>query len=173
VVLSARNGSCGIRWNIAGTVISSEMAAFFCAPGGAPVEIVTNLVAILAGRRVIPLPQKKIKTAFCELCGTEHPVSEMEDFFGKLLCSNCLQAETFVCSCCHTRMPRSEVATYDDDTVEICQTCYDEHYTRCEGCGLLLRQPDANWLSAGGYYRPYCDSCYNERQNRSNNQPKN
>lgn len=26
-----------------------------------------------------------------------------------------------------------EVATYDDDNVEICQTCYDEHYTRCEG----------------------------------------
>ena len=90
------------------------------------------------------MPEKKSETAFCELCGKEHPVSDMGDFFGKLLCSNCLQAETFVCSCCHTRMPRSEVATYDDDTVEICQTCYDEHYTRCEGCGLLLRQPDAN-----------------------------
>lgn len=149
------------------------MAVFFCAPGGAPVEIVTNLVAILAGRRVIPLPEKKSETAFCELCGKEHPVSDMEDFFGKLLCSNCLQAETFVCSCCHALMPRSEIATYDDDVVEICQTCFDEHYTRCEGCGLLLHQPDVNWLFVGGYYRPYCDSCYEERKNRSNNQPKN
>lgn len=119
------------------------------------------------------MPEKKSETAFCELCGKEHPVSDMEDFFGKLLCSNCLQAETFVCSCCHALMPRSEVATYDDDAVEICQTCYDEHYTHCEGCGLLLRQPDANWLSVGGYYRPYCEVCYNERQNRSKNQPKN
>lgn len=42
MVLSARNGSCGIKWNIAGTVISSEMAVFFCAPGGAPVEIVSD-----------------------------------------------------------------------------------------------------------------------------------
>ena len=119
------------------------------------------------------MPQKKIKTAFCELCGKEYPASEMEDFFGKLLCSRCLAEETFVCACRHTRMPRSEVATYDDDAVEICQTCYDEHYTHCEGCGLLLRQPDANWLSVGGYYRPYCEVCYNERQNRSKNQPKN
>ena len=83
------------------------------------------------------MPEKKSETAFCELCDKEHPVSDMEDFFGKLLCSNCLQAETFVCSCCHALMPRSEIATYDDDVVEICQTCYDEHYTRCEGCGLL------------------------------------
>ena len=79
------------------------------------------------------MPQKKIKTAFCELCGTENPVSEMEDFFGKLLCANCLQAETFVCYCCHALMPRSEIATYYDDVVEIRQTFYDEHYARSEG----------------------------------------
>ena len=121
---------------------------------GAPVEIVSDFGRNFDWKEGCPVPEKKSETAFCELCGKEYPASEMEDFFGKLLCSRCLAEETFVCACCHTRMPRSEVATYDDDTVEICQTCYDEHYTRCEGCGLLLRQPDANWLSVGGYYRP-------------------
>ena len=140
---------------------------------GAPVEIVSDFGRNFDWKEGCPVPEKKSETAFCELCGKEYPASEMEDFFGKLLCSRCLAEETFVCACCHTRMPRSEVATYDDDTVEICQTCYDEHYTRCEGCGLLLHQPDVNWLFVGGYYRPYCDSCYEERKNRSNNQPKN
>ena len=111
------------------------------------------------------MPEKNIETAFCELCGKEHLRSEMEAIFGKLVCSHCLNAETFECSCCHVRTPRSEIATYDGDEIEVCQTCFDEHYTRCEGCGLLLRQPpDANWLSVGGYYRPYCDGCCDERK---------
>lgn len=110
------------------------------------------------------LPENKIETVFCGLCGKEHPRSEMGAIFGKLVCSHCLNAETFECSSCHVRSPRSEIATYDGDEIEICQICFDKHYTRCEGCGLLLRQPDANLLSVGGYYRPYCDGCCDERK---------
>lgn len=46
--------------------------------------------------------------------------------------------------------------------VEICQTCYDEHYTRCDACGLLLRQDKAHWRTKDGYEHPYCDDCIRE-----------
>lgn len=109
---------------------------------------------------------KTESTAVCACCGKICPRSRMSGFQGVWFCSHCLDAETFVCACCGQHVARSEIATYDGDDTEICQTCFDEHYTRCDACGLLLRQPDAHWLFVDGYERPYCDVCFQEKQGR-------
>ena len=41
----------------------------------------------------------------------------------------------------------------------ICQTCYDEDYCRCDCCGHLMHNDDANYYN--GY--TYCDDCYSDR----------
>lgn len=100
--------------------------------------------------------------ADCAICGKKHLISEMKEFCGELCCLSCLCANTFVCGCCHKRVARSEIATYDGDDIELCQDCFDKLFTRCEACGLLLRQSEARWHMLDGYERPYCDECYLE-----------
>lgn len=109
------------------------------------------------------MPDREEKKAVCAICCKAHSVSEMSKFCGKLLCPSCLTAYTFVCACCRKRVPYSEIATWDDDDIQLCQDCYDQHFTRCDACGLLLNQKDARWRMLGGYERPYCDECYLER----------
>lgn len=94
------------------------------------------------------------ETAACAVCGEVYPISEMGGFCGKLLCPRCL-----ICSCCGSRVARSEAAACGDDRIEICQSCFDERFTRCDVCGLLLQQSDAHWRFRGGYERPYCGRC--------------
>ncbi len=112
------------------------------------------------------MPREKESTAVCACCGKIYPRSKMSGSQGVWFCSGCLEAETFVCSICGQHVARSESATYDGDGVEVCQSCYDEHFTRCDACGLLLRQSDAHWRFAGGYERPFCDACIQKRQDR-------
>lgn len=81
--------------------------------------------------------------------------------------------ETFVCDCCHNRVARSEIATYDGDETEICQDCFDKHFVRCEACGLLLRQRQARWHTAGSHERPYCAVCFQEKWGGIHNQNRN
>lgn len=99
------------------------------------------------------------KSYMCAFCGRWYRESDLTDYCGYRVCWGCLRAETFECEECGKRVPRSEVATFDCDGVEICQTCYDEHYTRCDACGLLLRQDEAHWRTKDGYERPYCNDC--------------
>lgn len=106
----------------------------------------------------------------CSICGKAHPISKMVSFYGKLLCPRCLNVETFTCACCGNYVARSEIATYDGDDIEICQACFDEHFTRCESCGLLLRQSDAHWHFRDGYERPYCDFCFREARGGDQNE---
>lgn len=98
-------------------------------------------------------------TAVCAICGKVHPVSKMGEFCGKRFCPHCLSVETFICACCRRRMPRSEIAARDSDNAVICQDCFDNYFTRCDACGLLIRQPEAHWCMVGGYERPYCSTC--------------
>lgn len=94
----------------------------------------------------------------CSCCGGEHPLEELTEFDGSLLCSSCLGIETTVCSHCGRRI-------WDEDnsgseSIPLCQTCYDDYYTSCTHCDSIIRRDDA-------YYEddesedPYCQDCYN------------
>ena len=36
-------------------------------------------------------------TRVCDICGVEHPISELVEFGDVLLCTECLRTETVVC----------------------------------------------------------------------------
>lgn len=90
----------------------------------------------------------------CEHCGTTVELSNGEYFDGEFYCRHCLDELTIVCENCGKRILREE-------SVEerICQTCYDEDYCRCDCCGHLMHNDDANYYN--GY--TYCDDCYSDR----------
>ncbi len=90
----------------------------------------------------------------CKHCGTTVELSDGEYFDGEFYCRHCLDDLTIVCENCGERVLRGE-------SVEerICQTCYDEDYCRCDCCGHLMHNDDANYYN--GY--TYCDDCYSDR----------
>lgn len=90
----------------------------------------------------------------CEHCGTTVELSDGEYLDGEFYCRHCLDDLTIVCENCGERILREE-------SVEerICQTCYDVNYCRCDCCGHLMHNDDANYYN--GY--TYCDDCYSDR----------
>ena len=67
------------------------------------------------------------ETRVCDICGREHPLSELKEFGGVLLCESCWNSETIVCSQCGKRIWLDDNES-DGDT-PLCQTCYDRYYT--------------------------------------------
>lgn len=108
-----------------------------------------------------------MKNTACAICGKAYPLTEMVNFCGRLLCPHCLDTETFICACCGKCVARSEISANDGDDVEICQSCFDKHFTRCDVCGQLLPQSDAHWLFKAGYEHPYCDACFRHVQHEN------
>ena len=78
----------------------------------------------------------------CKHCGTTVELSDGEYFDGEFYCRHCLDDLTIVCENCGERVLRGE-------SVEerICQTCYDEDYCRCDCCGHLMHNDDANYYN--------------------------
>ena len=70
----------------------------------------------------------------CDICHEEHDVSELTYFDESYLCEDCLRRETFICRDCGDRH-------WNDDSADgdLCQTCYDEDYVRCERNYLTLQ----------------------------------
>ena len=90
----------------------------------------------------------------CEHCGTTVELSDGEYLDGEFYCRHCLDDLTIVCENCGERVLRGESVEE-----QICQTCYDEDYCRCDCCGHLMHNDDANYYN--GY--TYCDDCYSDR----------
>ena len=69
----------------------------------------------------------------CDICHEEHDVSELTYFDESYLCEDCLRRETFICRDCGDRH-------WNDDSADgdLCQTCYDEDYVRCERCDAVI-----------------------------------
>lgn len=97
------------------------------------------------------------KITLCALCGKKYPHSEMERFCGQWVCPYCLSEETFLCTCCHSRVARSERA--DCGEIQVCQTCFDAYFTRCCVCGRFISQRHAHWRILNGWERPVCEVC--------------
>lgn len=96
----------------------------------------------------------------CSQCGNEFEQGELTDFDGERLCTDCLDDRTFVCDCCNERFWNDD--QYGDYDTPLCEHCYEEYYTRCEGCNRIIRYDDANYEEDDEDREcPYCDSCYN------------
>ena len=92
----------------------------------------------------------------CDICHEEHDVSELTYFDESYLCEDCLRRETFICRDCGDRH-------WNDDSADgdLCQTCYDEDYVRCERCDAVIHYDDACYHEDEEYHdHPYCRDCF-------------
>lgn len=93
----------------------------------------------------------------CESCGHSFPLSQLADFDGSLLCSDCLETGTLFCAHCGTRIWKDDNA--GDRETPLCQSCYDRFYIDCSICGRIIHQNDALFLDDDDD-DAYCNSCY-------------
>ena len=95
----------------------------------------------------------------CEVCGCEMTADEAECVNDTLLCADCVETETVSCRCCGERIFANEAIDGD-----LCESCADEYYTCCYGCGDLIRNEDVLYTNADEYDHnyPYCRHCYNK-----------
>ena len=103
-----------------------------------------------------------MELVICHTCGDISPKEETVELGGKYLCSECIDHETFICDKCDTRFWNDDNAG-DYDT-RLCQTCYDNHYTRCGDCGIVIRN-DSVYYAEGSENEVYCYYCYVAPQN--------
>ena len=71
-------------------------------------------------------------------------------------CEDCLRRKTFICRDCGDRH-------WNDDSADgdLCQTCYDEDYVRCERCDAVIHYDDACYHEDEEYHdHPYCRDCF-------------
>ena len=93
----------------------------------------------------------------CDICGQSHPLSELTEFDGVLLCKSCYRTETVVCERCGTRIWSDD--NEGDGNTPLCQTCYDRYYTTCVDCGRTIHQDDAYYIDEDDY-DARCYSCH-------------
>ena len=98
-----------------------------------------------------------MKEKSCSNCGAMFPTSELTEFDGLTLCSECLSNQTIICSHCGTRI------WYDDNVgnsgTPLCQSCFDDHYTTCSRCDRLIHHDNAYYENDEND-EPLCYDCH-------------
>ena len=92
----------------------------------------------------------------CSECGavlTEQTSSVID---GEIYCPDCMERLTTTCDCCGRRILHCDAES--DGCIMLCRHCYEYSYTRCEGCGCIVSNDEANYVDGDDY--PYCDECY-------------
>ena len=97
------------------------------------------------------------ETRVCDICGREHPLSELKEFGGVLLCESCWNSETIVCSQCGKRIWLDD--NEGDSETPLCSRCYDRYYTTCTDCGRTIHQDDAYYIDEDDY-DARCYTCH-------------
>ena len=100
--------------------------------------------------------ENKQQPVICSECGavlTEQTSSVID---GEIYCPDCLERLTTTCDCCGRRILRCDAES--DGCIMLCRNCYEYSYTRCEGCGCIISNDEANYTDGDDY--PYCDECY-------------
>lgn len=98
----------------------------------------------------------------CSECGavlTEQTSSVID---GEIYCPDCLERLTTTCDCCGRRILRCDAES--DGCIMLCRHCYEYSYTRCEGCGCIVSNDEANYVDGDDY--PYCDKCYRKLEEK-------
>ena len=93
----------------------------------------------------------------CDICGREHPLSELKEFDGVLLCESCWNSETIVCEQCGRRIWLDD--NEGDGDTPLCGQCYDRYYITCADCGRTIHQNDAYYEDEDDY-TARCYSCH-------------
>lgn len=100
------------------------------------------------------------ETRVCDICGREHPLSELTEFDGVLLCESCYNTETLVCERCGERIWSDD--NEGDGPTPLCSVCYDRYYTTCVDCGRVMLRDDAYYMDEDNYdARCYACHCRN------------
>ena len=100
--------------------------------------------------------ENKQQPDICSECGavlTEQTASVID---GEIYCPDCIERLTTTCDCCGRRILRCDAES--DGCIMLCRHCYEYSYTRCEGCGCIISNDEANYVDGDDY--PYCDECY-------------
>jgi len=90
--------------------------------------------------------------ADCAICGNTRLIGEMYDVDGDYCCEDC----TFYCESCERSCIGEQHST---GSITICDSCRNEFYCTCSGCGNLLHYDDAN---SDDYGDNYCEYCWEE-----------
>ncbi len=105
-----------------------------------------------------------MKCKKCEIPLTEETTYTFE---GISFCKDCFEQQTVICDHCRERIWR-ENAEGNNDTV-LCPRCYDNYYTHCDDCGVLISNDEACWED--GEDIPYCERCFEQMQSNARIHP--
>ena len=98
----------------------------------------------------------------CSYCGRTHRMDELCEFDGHMFCPECLERYTVLCRDCGERIWRGD--DQGSGEIHLCRDCYDDRYTHCHRCGALLHESEAYYEDSDEFdERPYCRSCFEER----------
>ncbi len=101
--------------------------------------------------------------AVCEYdrCGERVAIDEaihtQNAYFCCRTCAN--NAGWYKCNDCSEWLYQDD-AYNDNNGDTICQSCYDDNYTCCEGCSETIHNDDSYYNESTGY--AYCDSCWQD-----------
>ena len=97
----------------------------------------------------------------CDSCGRVPTEATLIPFDGQLLCPDCLEQATVLCSHCGSRIWNEENA--GDDHAPLCQHCYDNYYTSCTRCGRLIPEREALYRDGDDCEEPFCSACWEQQ----------
>ena len=97
------------------------------------------------------------ETRVCDICGRDHPLSELKEFDGVLLCESCWNSETIVCSQCGERIWLDD--NEGSSETPLCGQCFERFYTTCVDCGRTIHQDDAYYIDEDDY-DARCYTCH-------------
>ena len=98
----------------------------------------------------------------CSYCGRTYRLEELHEFDGHMFCPECLEQYTVLCRDCGKRIWQGD--DHGSGDIHLCRDCYDDRYTHCHRCGALLHESEAYYEDSDEYdERPYCRSCFGER----------
>ena len=99
--------------------------------------------------------KNKQQPDICSECGAVLTEQTASVFGEEIYCPDCMERLTTTCDCCGRRILRCDEES--DGCIMLCQHCYEYSYTRCEGCGCIVSNDEANYVDGDDY--PYCDEC--------------
>jgi hypothetical protein len=95
---------------------------------------------------------------YCTRCDDEIN-EESISFDGEILCHSCCEEHTLICDHCGERIWEDDNCGNEDRV--LCQECRDDYYSECCHCGRIIHR---DYTEYDDYDRPYCESCYDARE---------
>jgi len=98
-----------------------------------------------------------METGICDICVETFPYDDLHSVGRHVLCDDCFENNTLICSSCGEPLMSEENA--GSDSFALCLSCRNEAYTQCCECDELLRLDQA-YYTEDDDDRPLCYDCY-------------